>query len=519
LKSLKKIRVALAVGMFVLVSVVFLDFTGRIPVTLTTILVSLQLIPSIARLVSGFTIASIGLLIVVLLTLAFGRVYCSTICPLGTLQDVVIWLSGRIRRRRWYRYKPAPTGVHYALLVVSGIAALMGSMILVDLFEPFSNFGRILTNLADPVLVSFNNAATFVLGRLGIYVLFSIPLLHLTTAALLLAFAFLGLVVYLSYYHGRLFCNLLCPAGALLGLLSRVSLFRITIVEERCTDCGFCEMVCKANCLDSGSKRIDVHACVGCFNCIDSCPTVAFKYEGFGRKTNPTQEVEVDSPRRAFLGALVATGSAMILPGNGREGDPVPSTVTFDESRRLPVTPPGSQSRDRFSNLCTACHLCISVCPPQVLSPSLLEYGLAGIMQPKMNYSANYCNYECVLCTQICPTGAILPLEVAAKKEIQLGKASFVKDDCIVVAKKKDCGACSEHCPTKAVKMVPYEQKLLIPELNNEICVGCGACEHACPTTPRKAIYVVANAVHQKAKKPQVQKLENPLESQKDFPF
>ena len=195
MQSLKKIRVALAAGMFVLVSVVFLDFTGRIPATLSTILVSLQLIPSITRLVSGFTIASIGLLVVVLLTLAFGRVYCSTICPLGTLQDIVIRISGRIRRRRWYRYKPAPVGMHYALLAITGVAAFAGSMILVDLFEPFSNFGRILTNLADPVLVSFNNAAAFVLGRLGIFLLFNIPLLHLTAVALLFAFAFLGLVV------------------------------------------------------------------------------------------------------------------------------------------------------------------------------------------------------------------------------------------------------------------------------------------------------------------------------------
>ena len=140
-------------------------------------------------------------------------------------------------------------------------------------------------------------------------------------------------------------------------------------------------------------------------------------------------------------------------------------------------------------------------------------------MQPKMNYSASYCTYECVLCTRVCPSGALLPLEVAAKKEVQLGRAAFVKDDCIVVSKKKDCGACSEHCPTKAVKMVSYEQNLVLPELNNDVCVGCGACEHACPTTPRKAIYVVANAIHQKARKPQVQKLENPLESQKDFPF
>jgi len=517
LESLKKIRVAISLVMFVLVSVVFLDLTGRIPSAFTTVLVSLQLVPSITRIVSGLTVASVGLFLVLLLTVVFGRVYCSTICPLGTLQDIVIRLSGRMKRRRWYRYKPAPTVIHYSLLGLSLVLALSGSMLLVDLLEPFSNYGRMLSNLADPVVVSFNNATAFVLGRLGIFVLFSIPMLHVQAAAILFAGLFLGLIVYLSYFHGRLFCNLLCPAGALLGLLSRVSLFRIAIVEEKCTDCGFCEMVCKANCIHSDTKEIDVHACVGCFNCIDACPTVALKYKGYSRKKVDVAAPVVDSPRRAFLGALVATGAAGFLPET--KADTAQAVPSYDDSRRFPVTPPGSKARDRFTNLCTACHLCVSVCPPQVLSPSLFGYGIAGMLQPKMNYNSSYCNYECVLCTQVCPTGALLPLDIGGKKTVQLGKASFIKDDCIVVTKKKDCGACSEHCPTKAVKMVPYEQKLVIPELNNEICVGCGACEHACPTTPRKAIYVVANAVHQVAKKPQIQKLDNPLESQKDFPF
>jgi Fe-S-cluster-containing hydrogenase component 2 len=133
-----------------------------------------------------------------------------------------------------------------------------------------------------------------------------------------------------------------------------------------------------------------------------------------------------------------------------------------------------------------------------------------------MNYDASYCNYDCILCSEICPSGAILPVDAATKKEIQIGKAAFVKDDCIVVAKKKDCAACSEHCPTKAVKMVQYEMKLMLPELNNDICV---ACEHSCPTTPRKAIYVVANSIHQKAKRPPAQKLEETLDKSTDLPF
>jgi ferredoxin len=424
-----------------------------------------------------------------------------------------------MKRKKWYRYKKAPLLVHYGLLAVSVFSAFAGSMILVDLLEPFSNFGRILTNLADPIVVSINNSAAFILGRFGIFYLYRVPLIHLQAVVLLYTLAFFAFIVYLSAQHGRLFCNMLCPAGALLGLLSKLSLYRITIIEERCTDCGFCEMVCKANCIDSEAKKIDYHACVGCFNCIDSCPTVGMTFEGFWKKKSEAKPVPADAPRRAFLGAIVTAGSSMLVPRRNAEVGGEPKPPSFDQSRWMPVAPPGSRGTDRFSNLCTACHLCISVCPTQVLSPSLFEYGITGVLQPKMNYAGNYCNYECVLCSQVCPSGAILPLDVAAKKEIQIGKASFVKDDCIVITKKKDCGACSEHCPTKAVKMVPHEEKLLLPELNNDICVGCGACEHACPTTPRRAIYVVANPVHLKAKKPQIQKLENPLENQKEFPF
>jgi ferredoxin len=186
--------------------------------------------------------------------------------------------------------------------------------------------------------------------------------------------------------------------------------------------------------------------------------------------------------------------------------------------QKYPVCPPGSESIDRFSTLCSACHLCVSVCPTQVLVPTIMEYGIGGLFQPRLDYNAGFCNYECTVCGTVCPSGAILPVSVDEKKEIQLGKAQFVKDDCIVVTKKTDCGACSEHCPTKAVHMIPYE-KLLLPEVNNEICVGCGACEHSCPTKPRKAIYVESNPVHLRAQKPPVKKLEEPKEGVTDFPF
>jgi ferredoxin len=226
----------------------------------------------------------------------------------------------------------------------------------------------------------------------------------------------------------------------------------------------------------------------------------------------------VNENRRAFLQSTFIPAIVTILP-EIIGGDTTESIQSgYDESRKHPISPPGSVSVARFSNLCTACHLCINSCPTQVLYPSFLDYGLAGILQPKMNYAASYCNYDCVICSQVCPTGAILPLNTVTKKEIQIGKAHFVKNDCIVVTKKTDCAACSEHCPTKAVRMVPFDH-LFLPEVNNEICVGCGACEHACPTNPRKAIYVNANLIHQKAKKPEIQKIEKTYDGIQEFPF
>lgn len=215
-----------------------------------------------------------------------------------------------------------------------------------------------------------------------------------------------------------------------------------------------------------------------------------------------------------------------ILPFLGmlafQSGDTVRRSVgeqVVSVNLQQPISPPGSISVERFSELCTACHLCISSCPSQVLSPSFIEYGIAGIMQPKMNYDASYCNYECVLCSQVCPTGAILPIDSTAKKEIQIGKVCFNEKDCVVQTKNKDCGACSEHCPTKAVTMVPFKKNLKIPEIHPELCVGCGACEHACPVEPEKAIFVQANKIHQKAQKPQTKKAESVFDSSLEFPF
>jgi len=136
-----------------------------------------------------------------------------------------------------------------------------------------------------------------------------------------------------------------------------------------------------------------------------------------------------------------------------------------------------------------------------------------------MDYQTGFCNFECKLCGEVCPTSAISSISLEEKKLKQLGKAKFVKDNCIVNTENTDCGACSEHCPTKAVNMVPYKNKLVIPEVKDEFCIGCGACEFACPTKPYKAIYVEGNPKHLTAKINKEKKIEQKVDYKEEFPF
>ena len=186
--------------------------------------------------------------------------------------------------------------------------------------------------------------------------------------------------------------------------------------------------------------------------------------------------------------------------------------------KHFAVTPPGALGMRHYTRRCTACHLCISACPTGVLQPSINEFGVAGIMQPHMNYSTNYCNFECVICSEVCPSGAIMSLTEEAKKTTQMGQVHLILENCVVYAEQTACGACSENCPTQAVTMVPYINNLTLPEIKPEICIGCGACEYACPVTPFKAIYVDGHEIHQVAQEPEAEALEQP-DLEEEFPF
>ncbi|MEE4116925.1 MAG: 4Fe-4S binding protein [Marinilabiliaceae bacterium] len=514
---LKRTRQILASIFFLILVLSFLDFRQVIPDSWFSLILFLQFTPSVLNFMQSPTVLAGGFIIVLALTVFTGRTYCSVICPLGTYQDLVNRLGGKIKRRnRRFAYGRAHNILRYSILAFTLILMLAGSVFLISLLDPYSVFGRFVSYFFKPVLVTANNLVAWIGAKFDYYGIFKVAYTKIPPVSYILPLVFFALVGIMAFGNGRLYCNTVCPVGTLLGIISKVSLLRISIDSENCTHCGRCSVNCKASCIDFINEEIDVSRCVSCFNCIDACQDNAMLYS-YSNPARKSPADEVNSKRRRFIGSGLSLMIAALGTARAQKV-PVPKKEsTVREDKKYPVCPYGAISLEHFNSYCTACSLCVSACPEHVIVPSVIEYGLAGIMQPRMDYHKSFCNFDCIRCTEVCPTGALLPLSVEAKKLTQIGKVNFIKENCIVETEGTDCGACSEHCPTKAVTMVPYRDKLVIPEVNNEICVGCGACEFACPTKPYKAIFVDGNPVHLDAKKPEEKKVEaGELE---DFPF
>ena len=518
--SLKHIRVVTSLVIFLFITFIFIDFTELVPARITSGILYFQFIPSLMKFITLLSFSAAGFIIILLITALSGRIYCSLICPLGILQDIIACIKRKINLTRKYRFIKPVNVLRYGFLICTILVLITGSVSLVSLLDPYSNYGRISSGLLRPVYTGLNNLATTILGKLNIYLLQPETIFPARWQVYVYPCIILGVILWLSISYGRMYCNTVCPVGTLLGLLSRISLFRIRINKGLCTKCGDCVISCKASCISINKQQIDFSRCVACFNCIKACPEHATGYSralsasGISPRSSGRQ-------RRQFLWLFGAGLAGMA--GFSRQAWAQEISVknkkptVIRERKTCPVTPPCSLGYHHYTTTCTACHLCVTVCPTHVLQPSLFEYGLPGIMQPYMDYHTNYCHYECKLCSEICPSGAILSLSKEKKESTQLGQVHLILENCVVYTENTACGSCSEHCPTQAVRMVPYINDLTIPEIRPEICVGCGACEYACPTRPYRAIYVDGHYQHKAAEKPKTEKLED--KKTDEFPF
>jgi ferredoxin-type protein NapF len=518
--QLRTLRVIIAGLIFVSFFVIFADFRSLIPSQHKEILIYLQFIPSALKFHNIATFAAAGFAFILLLTFITGRTYCSFLCPLGISQDITSRIGGKFRKKfRRYGYKKPHTVLRYSILAITLVVTMIWGIYMLTLLDPYSIFGRFMTFFGKPAVIGINNLLSNVLGKFDVYSVSHVPVKPFELIVYSLPLIFFLLVGTFSFTKGRFYCNTVCPVGTFLGMISKVSILRINHDDSACTRCGRCAMRCKSSCIDFLNHKIDVTRCVECFNCINVCPDNAMSY-GFVKLKKKQQEVaKTDNGRRK----VIVSSIFLLLGINKTIRAQEPSTPkpkkqsTVKEEKTYPVCPPGSVSINDFNKKCTACSLCINACPNNVLQPAFKEYGFAGMMQPVMNYHKSFCTYKCNICTEVCPSNALQPLMLEAKQLTQIGKVKFIKDNCVVKTEKTSCGACSESCPTKAVDMIPYEGNLLIPQVNDEICVGCGHCEYACPVTPYKAIYVDGNPVHLTAKKPENQKAE--IETPQEFPF
>jgi polyferredoxin len=447
-------------------------------------------------------------LVIVLLTLIFGRAWCGWLCPLGTLIDL-------FPARRKHGNLSGPSGVltaqdltglsrlrnlKYALLFTILFAALFANLTLL-IFDPLTIVFRTFTTSLWPALDRVISAAEMAL--------YPIPFLQAPLAAFdewvrpallpvapayyrdgaLFAALFVALIA-LNYFAPRFWCRYLCPLGGLLGLLSKVGLVRREVKKENCTGCDACARVCPTGTIAFGAHGAsDPSECTMCMDCLSACPREGAQ---FVARVAPAKWQRYDPNRRQMLASLgVAAVGAGILRSEvaARRDDP-----------HL-IRPPGARENDLLSK-CIRCGQCMRACPSNGLQPALGESGLEGVWTPVLLPRVGYCDYSCNACGNVCPVQAIPPLSLDEKRTHVIGKAYIDQNRCIAWADHRDCIVCEEMCPLpeKAIKLEVAQVQnaageavtVKLPHVNREACIGCGICEYKCPLNGEAAIRVYA---------------------------
>jgi polyferredoxin/Fe-S-cluster-containing dehydrogenase component len=435
--------------------------------------------------------------IVLIFTLIFGRFFCGWICPLGTTIDGSDYLTRRLRKAK----RPAKRNYRlwkYSLFIGIVIAAFF-SVQLIWLLDPISLLTRSMTIVLYPLFAYFVETTLNILIGIGLFqdTLFSfydslrgsiLPLEPIIFHQGIIIFIIFLLILLVGALTKRFWCRYLCPLGALLSLSSKFRIFKLT-VDDKCIDCGRCYRECKMDAINDDYRTSSQLECIECMNCVTICPTKAIDFK---LRFLP-KPVKTDISRRRFIVSGLTGIAAVGLTRTAFKDKNVDGNV---------IRPPGSLSEAEFLNRCVRCHECIKICSTtgRYLQPTLLESGWEGIWTPRGDARRGYCEFNCNLCGQVCPTGAIQPIDLELKKKLTIGTAYFDKSRCIPWYRQEDCLVCEEHCPVpeKAIKFDIHlvEQRdgttkeVKFPRVIEDLCIGCGICVTKCPVIGSPGIFV-----------------------------
>lgn len=445
-------------------------------------------------------------LIVIILSLLLGRSFCGWVCPMGALLDLFHPLLKPRARKIDTRF-PQLSLIILCFILTTAFFGLP----LAGYLDPFSILVRGLSLSAHPALNDVTTAIfTFTYQEAPQFVnavtepLYAflkktiLPYNQKVYTLSLLSGSILLAVFLAELYQRRFFCRNACPLGAFLGLTAWLGVFKGYGGNEDCKKCRTCRSVCRMGAIDE-QRRIAMKDCILCMDCLEKCPRSIITFRPAKLSPHP---VPVSLTRRSLIGSLAAGALLPVFTGTrsiARVSDP------------LLIRPPGALTEDDFLERCVRCGECMKICIGNALHPSFLEGGIEGMFSPMLVARVGYCEFNCTLCGQVCPTGAIQILKLQEKHTFKIGHAFFDKNRCLPYAKGIPCIVCEEHCPTpkKAIQFNTAtvkndrgeEMVVKQPYIVDKLCIGCGICENKCPLPDKAAVIITAAGEHRNPEK------------------
>jgi polyferredoxin len=469
--------------------------TSKIPVDLflrTDPLVAITTMVSSRSIIN----TALWLIILILLTLPLGRVFCGWVCPLGTALDSISFVFKNQAGKSLLKYR----NLKYYLLIIILVASLF-TLQLVWTLDPITLLTRTTTLTLFPIATFISNVFFNLFYKLGIFQDFLLQLqMSLNSTFLpeqltffrwssLVLLIFLA-IVGLEFISRRFWCRYLCPLGALYAFFSKFQIFKRRVSEE-CNECALCVPTCKMDAIKPNPKETWDAECILCYDCVKDCPTPVTK---INFKNKPSSYKFNLRRRKVLTSSAIGLASVLMFKS---------SFVNRNTQGKL-IRPPGSRLEPEFLDRCIRCHECIRVCSTsgKFLQPAFLEGGIEGFWTPIGYARTGYCEFNCVICTQVCPSGAIHLLDLETKKKTVIGLAYIDKNRCIPWYKNENCIVCQEHCPTSPKAIILKEEEVIDlngkkkmvkrPYVVEKICIGCGICETKCPVKGESAIIVTS---------------------------